>query len=183
MLRCLGTVRIAVAWCDFAEFYKELAPESSQSPRRDGLDAWPESKLLIGDEDGFVRVADLGGEAIGFVAAVFLRPHEDADRQVVRELGHPRVYVKALAVQTQPLALWSWSRTDGGGGAVGRCVRCASDQLWTLLRPAQYRLHSMNAGWAMTGRTSSLPSSSARACPVDHVLIQNGVVTRAIAAR
>ncbi|WP_433465824.1 GNAT family N-acetyltransferase [Spirillospora sp. CA-128828] len=90
---------IAVAWCDFAEFYREIAPESFQSPRRDGLDVWLEDKLLTRGEDGFVRVADHGGEAIGFVDAAFLPPHADADRQLVREVAIPRVFVNALAVQ------------------------------------------------------------------------------------
>ncbi|MFI0482722.1 GNAT family N-acetyltransferase [Actinomadura sp. 9N215] len=89
----------AVAWCDFAEFYQELAPDSFQSPRRDGLEAWLEDKLLTGDDDAFVRVADLGGEAVGFVAARFMPPHEDAERLLVRELALTRVFVNALAVQ------------------------------------------------------------------------------------
>ncbi|WUH99075.1 GNAT family N-acetyltransferase [Spirillospora sp. NBC_00431] len=90
---------IAVAWCDFAEFYQEIDPDSSRSPRRDGLDAWLEGELLTSDEDRFVRVADLDGDAVGFVAARLTPPHEDADRQLVRELAHTRVFVNALAVQ------------------------------------------------------------------------------------
>ncbi|WP_242909263.1 GNAT family N-acetyltransferase [Actinomadura terrae] len=90
---------IAVAWCDFAEFYQEIAPETFQSPRRDGLDAWLEAKLLTREEDRFVRVADLDGTAIGFVDAALARPHEEAERQLLRELALPRVFVNALAVQ------------------------------------------------------------------------------------
>ncbi|GAA2460277.1 hypothetical protein GCM10010191_95930 [Actinomadura vinacea] len=33
---------IPPAWCDFAEFYREIAPEAFQSPRQDGLDEWLE---------------------------------------------------------------------------------------------------------------------------------------------
>ncbi|MFI0408164.1 GNAT family N-acetyltransferase [Actinomadura sp. 3N508] len=101
---------IAVAWCDFAEYYQEIDPESFQAPRRDGLEAWLESGLLTGGHDRFVRVADLGGDAIGFVAAKFLRPHEDADRQVLREVAVPRVFVNSLAVQRR-----HWRSGAGAG--------------------------------------------------------------------
>lgn len=44
-------------------------------------------------------MCDLAGEAVGFVHARFLPPHEEAERQVTRELGAPRIYVNSLAVQ------------------------------------------------------------------------------------
>ncbi|WP_165968981.1 GNAT family N-acetyltransferase [Actinomadura sp. KC06] len=120
---------VAVAWCDFAEFYQEINPESFRSPNRDGLDAWLEGKLLTDDEDRFVRVADLGGEAVGFVGAAFMEPHEDADRQLVRELAQPRVFVNALAVQRG-----HW-RSGAGAGlmtAVEQWARAREAHLITL---------------------------------------------------
>ncbi len=90
---------LAKAWSDFAEYYREIAPEAVQTPRADGLAEWLEGKLLSGGADVFGRVCDAGGEAVGFVRASFLPPHEDAERQVTREVAVPRVYVNALAVR------------------------------------------------------------------------------------
>ncbi|MGI8331329.1 GNAT family N-acetyltransferase [Actinomadura scrupuli] len=58
-----------------------------------------ETKLLNGGEDTLVRVCDHGGKAVGFVHASFLSPNEEADRQVTRDIGLPRVFVNALAMQ------------------------------------------------------------------------------------
>jgi len=119
----------AVAWCDFADFYREIAPESFQAPRREGLAEWLEVRLLAADEDRLVRVAEAEGAAIGFVSATFLRPDENAERQAVREVALPRVFVNALAVQR---AHWR-----GGAGtelmtAVERWARERGARLITL---------------------------------------------------
>jgi GNAT superfamily N-acetyltransferase len=89
----------AIAWCDSADFYQEIAPESFQAPRRDGLDAWLEARLLTEEEDRLVRVADRDGASIGFVGARYVKPNQDAERQIVRATGLPRIFVNALAVQ------------------------------------------------------------------------------------
>ncbi|TDB88634.1 GNAT family N-acetyltransferase [Actinomadura sp. KC216] len=120
---------IALAWCDFAEYYREIDPESFRSPRRDGLDAWLEGGLLAGGDDRFARVADLGGDAIGFVAAKFMRPHEDADRQPVREVTLPRVFVNALAVQRRH---WRSGAGTGLMAAVERWAGAREAHLITL---------------------------------------------------
>ncbi|TYK43502.1 GNAT family N-acetyltransferase [Actinomadura decatromicini] len=90
---------VAQAWLDFAEYYREIAPEAFQAPRADGLAEWLEDRLLSEQADVFGRVCDDGGEAVGFVRASFLPPHEDAERQVTREVALPRIYVNAIAVR------------------------------------------------------------------------------------
>jgi GNAT superfamily N-acetyltransferase len=92
----------AKAWLDSAEYYTELDPGSFQVPRREGLAEWIEERLLgVYSPDAFVRVADLEGEAVGFVDAVFLAPDREAPWQLVREVVIPRVFVNALAVQAR----------------------------------------------------------------------------------
>ncbi|WP_268920402.1 GNAT family N-acetyltransferase [Actinomadura soli] len=81
------------------------------------------------EEDRFVRVADLDGSAIGFVDAVLARPHEEAERQLLRELALPRVLVNALAVQRG-----HW-RSGAGAGlmtAVEQWARARGAHLITL---------------------------------------------------
>ena len=115
---------VAAAWRDSADYYLEIAPESFQYPRGEGLDAWLETKLLTGGEDRLALVADHAGAAIGFVSATFLRPHEEADRQVTRDVTLPRVFVNALAVRRDHwhggagtelmTAVEHWTRGKGG---------------------------------------------------------------------
>ncbi|MFC4909941.1 GNAT family N-acetyltransferase [Actinomadura gamaensis] len=92
-------VGVARAWQDFADYYRELAPEAFKSPRSDGLSDYLETRLLTTAPDHFVRVADHDGEAVGFVHAAFQHPHKDAAYQLSRDIAVPRVYVNALALQ------------------------------------------------------------------------------------
>ncbi|TDD88904.1 GNAT family N-acetyltransferase [Actinomadura darangshiensis] len=115
----------AKTWLDFADYYRAIAPDAFQAPRGDGLPAWMETKLLGGGEDSFVRVCDHDGEAVGFVHATFMPPHEEADRQVTLDACLPRVYVNALALQ----------RRHWRGGA-GTALMKAVEQ-WGLDRGAE----------------------------------------------
>lgn len=100
--RSCDGVGAARAWLDFAEYYTKLDPDSFQVPRDEGLSDWLEDRLLgVYSADHFVRVAELGGEVVGFIDATFLPPDREAPWQLVREVVVPRVFVNALAVQAR----------------------------------------------------------------------------------
>lgn len=113
---------IAIAWCDFADFYCEMAPELYRAPRRAGLAAWLETRMLRADEDRLARVAEVDGAAIGLVDARFDGPVEHAEYQPVREVGLPRVFVGVLVVQR---AHW---RGGAGGALMGAVERWARER-------------------------------------------------------
>ncbi|MFF0578869.1 GNAT family N-acetyltransferase [Streptosporangium saharense] len=120
---------VAGAWRDSAEFYRELAPEAFQVPAEDGLSGWLEDKLVNHDGNTLALVADHEGEAVGFVHASFLSPHEDAERQMTRDVGLPRVFVNALAVRR---AHWRGGAGTGLMRAVERWGRERGARLLTL---------------------------------------------------
>ncbi|TDB90636.1 GNAT family N-acetyltransferase [Actinomadura sp. KC216] len=110
------------------------------------------TKLLNAGEDTFVRVGDRDGDEVGFVHAAFLSPHEEADRQVTRDVGLPRVFVNALAVQRR-----HWR--GGAGTALMKAVeqwgRERGAQLLTLeafaARPVSVPFYEAQMGYQRQG--------------------------------
>ncbi len=91
-----GLARAAV---DFAAYYVELDPERFKQPVGD-LVGWHEAELQRPvPGDAVWLVADSGGEAVGSVEATILEPREDAELQLVKDLGLRRAHVSYLAVQ------------------------------------------------------------------------------------
>ncbi|MFC3980041.1 GNAT family N-acetyltransferase [Streptosporangium jomthongense] len=120
---------VAGAWRDSAEYYREMAPKEFQVPSEDGLSEWLENKLVDHDESTLALVADHAGQAVGFVHATFLPPHAEAERQMTRDVGLPRVFVNALAVRR---AHWRGGAGTGLMRAVERWGRERGARLLTL---------------------------------------------------
>src|SRR5918995_6486838 len=91
---------LARNWIDTARHYTELDSDAFQIPTVDGLVAWFEELLVRPrSADALWLVAELDGRVIGDVSARLERPVEDAERQLLRDLGRARLYVDALGVQ------------------------------------------------------------------------------------
>lgn len=92
---------LARAWRDQAETYARLAPDSFAVPDDDGLGGWLVDSLASqADPDRhLVLVADVEGDAVGFVTAAVVDPHPAAERQMQRDLATPTVRIEALVVR------------------------------------------------------------------------------------
>jgi GNAT superfamily N-acetyltransferase len=91
---------LARNWLDVARHYAGLDADTFQVPAADGLVAWFEGLLARPRSDDAVwLVAQVDGRVVGDVAAHLERPAEDAERQLLRDLGRVRLYVDALGVE------------------------------------------------------------------------------------
>jgi GNAT superfamily N-acetyltransferase len=117
---------LAAAWRDQGEVYAELDADLFSVPDAEGLGPWLVAGLASqADPDRrLVLVADVDGQAAGFLVAAVVPPHDAADRQSQRDLARPRVQIEALAVQRA-----HWRR-----GVGSRLVRAAED--WARNRGA-----------------------------------------------
>jgi GNAT superfamily N-acetyltransferase len=89
---------LARIWVENCRYYAEMDPDSFQVPNEDGLIEWFESFFDNAREDQLSLVAEVDGEVVGSIEARLLRPVEDANRQMLRELGENRLSVEALIV-------------------------------------------------------------------------------------
>jgi GNAT superfamily N-acetyltransferase len=117
---------LAMAWRDQSEVYAALDPDLFVVPDVEGLGPWlVEGLASQADRDRrLVLVADIDGQAAGFLVAAVIPPHAAADRQSQRDLARARVQIEALAVQRA-----YWRR-----GVGSRLLRAAED--WARNRGA-----------------------------------------------
>lgn len=92
---------LAQAWLDQAGTYAGLAPEVFVLPDDAGLGGWLVDSLASqADPDRrLVLIADVDGDALGFVVAAVVDPHPAAERQMQRDLAAPSVRIEALVVR------------------------------------------------------------------------------------
>lgn len=92
---------LARAWMDQAETYAHLDPDLFAVPGGDGLGTWLVTGLAdqADPERRLVLVADVDGDAVGFVVAAVVAPHPAPDRQMQRGLDTPSVRLEALVVR------------------------------------------------------------------------------------
>jgi GNAT superfamily N-acetyltransferase len=91
---------LARNWVDVARHYAELDADAFRVPAGEGLAGWFEELLRRPRrEDAVWLVAEVDGQVVGDVGAHLERPAEDADRQLLRDLGRVRLYVDALGVR------------------------------------------------------------------------------------
>jgi GNAT superfamily N-acetyltransferase len=91
---------LAGNWVDVARHFVALDADAFQVPAADGLVGWFEELLRRPrSEDAVWLVAEVDGRVVGDVSARLEQPIEDADRQVLRDLGRVRMHVDALGVE------------------------------------------------------------------------------------
>jgi GNAT superfamily N-acetyltransferase len=103
---------LARAWRDAGRFYERVDPNAFHTPAEDGLREWLAEGLTGA---GVTFVAEVDGEAVGFVSARLLEPDADARFQLQRELAQRRLAIDALAVV-------EGSRRGGVGSALVRAA-------------------------------------------------------------
>lgn len=91
---------LARAWLDQARTYAALDPDTFDVPDEDGLGTWlVEGLAAQADPDRrLVLVADVDGEAAGFVVAVVVAPHATPRYQMQIALRTASVRIEALVV-------------------------------------------------------------------------------------
>jgi GNAT superfamily N-acetyltransferase len=91
---------LARNWIDAARHYAELDADAFRIPAVGGLVGWFEELLRRPRSEHAVwLVAEVDGRVVGSVSAHLEHPTEDAERQLLRDLGRVRLYVDALGVE------------------------------------------------------------------------------------
>jgi GNAT superfamily N-acetyltransferase len=90
---------LASVWIDLCDYYAEIDPDLFQVPQGNGLVESFEKDLAKPLPDNAISlVAELDGRITGWIYAQVLAPREDAQWQLLRELGRPRLVIEALGV-------------------------------------------------------------------------------------
>ncbi|HKF77840.1 MAG TPA: GNAT family N-acetyltransferase [Candidatus Dormibacteraeota bacterium] len=116
--------RLARAWLDAGRYYAELAPDTFQVPRLEGLEEFMDRDGTISDEPDVLQlVAEVGGRVVGAAAARIEAPVEGAEYQLQRQFAETRLFVDAVIVeeahrrsgvgQRLMAALEEWGRERG----------------------------------------------------------------------
>jgi GNAT superfamily N-acetyltransferase len=92
-----GMVR---AWASAADYYADLDPEHFQRPQLRGLAESFEDSITRAGNDVLLLVAELDGQAVGWLAARIQLPDKDAATQLMREPGWIRLAIDVLIVDT-----------------------------------------------------------------------------------
>lgn len=90
---------LARIWVENCQYYASMGPDAFQVPNQDGLVEWFAS--FLGEarkETELSLVATLDGEVVGSLEASIQQPVENADRQMLRELGERRLFVNHMGV-------------------------------------------------------------------------------------
>ena len=92
---------LAQAWHDQATTYAALDASTFAVPDDDGLATWLVDELRdqADPERRLVLVADVAGDAVGFVVAGLVGAHPAPERQMQRDLAARGVRIEALAVR------------------------------------------------------------------------------------
>src|SRR5437763_2096289 len=90
---------LAEAWVEFGRYYENLNPVRFRVPKEEGLVEWEEKKLREEPgEDRIWLVAERAGRLVGYIVAAVWNPQDEADREIMRELGETTLRVHALMV-------------------------------------------------------------------------------------
>ena len=91
--------RLAEIWVENCRYYAQMDPGAFRVPNGDGLVEWFETFLVKpSKEDQLSLVAEIDGEVVGSIEASVVEPIEDAERQMLRELGERRLFVNHMGV-------------------------------------------------------------------------------------
>jgi GNAT superfamily N-acetyltransferase len=116
----------ARAWLDAGRYYVAIDPDRFQIPAADGLAEWFEQANASASPDSLQLVGCVDDDVAGFVAATLRLPVPGPERQLLRTLRHPHVYVDALVVAAR-------YRRAGVGTSLMDAV-----ETWALERGAAY---------------------------------------------
>jgi GNAT superfamily N-acetyltransferase len=90
---------LASVWMDLCDYYAEMDPDIFQIPQSSGLAESFEKELAKPlAEDVISLVAEVDGRIVGWIYAQVLGPTENAQWQLLRELGRSRLVIEALGV-------------------------------------------------------------------------------------
>ena len=114
---------IARIWLDASAYYAELDPGHFKVPDAPGLAELTDGQLEVHDDRALSLVAEVDGRLVGWLSARLELPHQNADRQFVREYDWTRLLVDALIVEREQWrrgigtllleAAESWGRAHG----------------------------------------------------------------------
>ena len=115
---------MARIWLEFARYYVALDPFAFQVPREDGLADWFERETARAKSaDQRALVAEVDGVIAGFAAGSIRGPEEDAEYQLVADVGRCRLDIDLVATaeafrrrgvaRSLVLALEEWARERG----------------------------------------------------------------------
>jgi GNAT superfamily N-acetyltransferase len=88
---------LAQIWLEFARHYAALDDEAFQVPAEEGLADWIEVGIRDADPARRRLVAEIDGHVAGFAVGVIVEPVDDAERQLLADLGRKRLEVEAVA--------------------------------------------------------------------------------------
>jgi GNAT superfamily N-acetyltransferase len=128
-VRQQDAVPLAELWIEFGRYYAELDPIQFQVPADDSLVDWFEGRLSEPDgADALWLLAEHGQRVVGAIQARIWRPSEDAERQIVREVGHVVLKIDSIVVTESERrggigralmdAVEHWGRERGASEAV-----------------------------------------------------------------
>ncbi len=91
------------AWDDARQFYSDLDPRAFLPPDPADTEL---GQALVGrlvaeaeHSERLIRVADLDGEAVGFITATLYEPASEPSRELMRDLSERHVTIDALVIQ------------------------------------------------------------------------------------
>lgn len=117
-------------WIDVAKYYAELDPDAFQVPDEEGLVQWFEDDLGEGLPDNWrTLVAEVRGDAAGWVTGHVEPPHPHATRNFVRTITEKRLVVDALIVAPR---LWRHGVGSRLMGEIEEWARSRGASLSTL---------------------------------------------------
>jgi len=90
---------LADLWVEFGRSYEAMDPFEFQTPSRDGLVEWMAEEISKErSEDELYVVAEMDGDAVGYVRAQILRPQDGAERHVLRSTRVTTLKIDGLMV-------------------------------------------------------------------------------------
>ncbi len=85
-----------------ATYYVQFDRDLFQVPQVDGLAEWFDDLLCRPDSaTRFLRVAELGGQIVGYIGARIEAPVDNGSRQMLADLSRQRLFINVLAVQQE----------------------------------------------------------------------------------
>jgi GNAT superfamily N-acetyltransferase len=88
---------LAHIWREFARHYTEIDPDAFRVPEEEGLAEWIEAGIRRSDPLRCRLVAEIDGAVAGFAVGVIIESVEDAERQLLADLGRRRLGIDAIA--------------------------------------------------------------------------------------